>query len=59
MSASAIAMSRLACRDGSAPAELGLALSTAAIHEAPSLDLILGALAIVLGIAASAHRTRP
>ena len=56
MSASAIAMSRLACRDGSAPAELGLALSTAGIHEAPSLDLILGALAIVLGIAASAHR---
>jgi drug/metabolite transporter (DMT)-like permease len=37
----------------------GLALSTATLHEDPSLDLIVGALAIVLGIAASAQRSRP
>ncbi len=36
----------------------GLALSTATLHEVPSLDLIVGAVAIVLGIAASAHPSR-
>ena len=39
----------------------GLAIATATLHETPGPDLIIGALAIVLGIAASAvpARTSP
>ena len=37
----------------------GLTLSAAILHEAVSIDLIGGALAIVLGIGASAQRSRP
>lgn len=37
----------------------GLALSTATLHEVPSLDLVVGTLAVVLGIAASARKSRP